>query len=104
LKKRLLGSFGSLFILVAGSSYGQRFDSKGREDFFAGFAGDNARLERGMKTCEQALAADPKDASASVWQQWQNCSSADEQTCAAAGPVRRHYDRHGRHHRLGHFY
>jgi len=56
-----------LFMAVVGSSYGQRFDSKVREDFFAGFAGDNARLERGMKTCEQALAANPKDPSALVW-------------------------------------
>jgi tetratricopeptide (TPR) repeat protein len=56
-----------LFMVVIGSSFGQRFDSKVREDFFAGFAGDNARLERGMKTCEQALAANPKDAPALVW-------------------------------------
>jgi tetratricopeptide (TPR) repeat protein len=56
-----------IFMVVVGLSYGQRFDSKVREDFFAGFAGDNARLERGMKTCEQALAKDPKDPSALVW-------------------------------------
>lgn len=44
-----------------------RFDMKVREDFFAGFAGDTARFEHGMKTCEQALAANPKDPAALVW-------------------------------------
>ncbi|HYL73532.1 MAG TPA: tetratricopeptide repeat protein [Bryobacteraceae bacterium] len=44
-----------------------RFDSRVREDFFAGYAGDSARLARGMKTCEEALAANPRDAAALVW-------------------------------------
>jgi tetratricopeptide (TPR) repeat protein len=49
------------------ASGGKRFDYQVREDFFAGFAGDQTALERAMKTCEQALAANPKHAQAMVW-------------------------------------
>ena len=45
----------------------ERFDLKVRSYFFAGFAGDSASLEKGMKLCEDALAADPKDSQALVW-------------------------------------
>src|SRR5437867_4117117 len=45
----------------------QRFDLKVREDFFAGFAGNRAALDRGMKNCEEALSSDPKNAEALVW-------------------------------------
>jgi tetratricopeptide (TPR) repeat protein len=55
-----------MVVLAIGSSQ-TRFDSVVREDFFAGYAGDAARMERGMKTCEEALAANPKDAPAMVW-------------------------------------
>lgn len=44
-----------------------RFDMLVRADFFAGFAGDAARLERGMATCERVLAANPNDPEAMVW-------------------------------------
>src|SRR5579872_3925895 len=44
-----------------------RFDLKVRNYFFAGFAGDKAALEKGMQMCEEALAADPKNAQALVW-------------------------------------
>jgi hypothetical protein len=44
-----------------------RFDLKVREDFFAGFAGDNEALARAMSACEATLAADPKHAEAMVW-------------------------------------
>jgi tetratricopeptide (TPR) repeat protein len=44
-----------------------RFDMKVREDFFLGFAGNKEALARGMKACEAALAANPKDAEAMVW-------------------------------------
>jgi len=44
-----------------------RFDEIVRPDFFAGFRGDAARLQRGMKRCEEALAADPGNADALVW-------------------------------------
>jgi tetratricopeptide (TPR) repeat protein len=45
----------------------ERFDLKVRNFFFAGFTGDHASLETGMKMCEEALAADPKNAEALVW-------------------------------------
>lgn len=45
----------------------QRFDMTVRGDFFAGFAGDEARLQKGMEACEQALADNPKHAEALVW-------------------------------------
>ena len=44
-----------------------RFDFLVRNDFFAGFGGDAAALERGMKACEQVLAQNPKHAEALVW-------------------------------------
>lgn len=44
-----------------------RFDMLVRPDFFAGFAGDAARLAKGMKTCEDTLAANPEHAGALVW-------------------------------------
>jgi tetratricopeptide (TPR) repeat protein len=45
----------------------ERFDLKVRNYFFAGLAGDTSSLEKGMKICEDALAADPKNAQALVW-------------------------------------
>lgn len=45
----------------------ERFDELVRNDFFAGMFGDEARLERGMKFCEQILAKNPKHAEALVW-------------------------------------
>jgi tetratricopeptide (TPR) repeat protein len=45
----------------------ERFDYKVRNYFFSGFAGDHAALQKGMKICEDALAADPKNAEALVW-------------------------------------
>lgn len=44
-----------------------RFDSLVRDDFFAGMMGDTARLDRGMKFCEEILAVNPKHADALVW-------------------------------------
>jgi len=44
-----------------------RFDMVVREDFFAGFGGDQDRLARGMQACERVLAANPKHAEAMVW-------------------------------------
>jgi tetratricopeptide (TPR) repeat protein len=58
----------AMILLVAGVLSSQnRFDLKVREYFFAGFAGDAASLDKGMKMCEEALAADPKHAEAMVW-------------------------------------
>jgi tetratricopeptide (TPR) repeat protein len=45
----------------------QRFDGIVRSDFFAGFAGDDARLKKGMDACERTLADNPKHAEALVW-------------------------------------
>ena len=46
---------------------GDRFDMLVRDDFFAGMMGDTARLDRGMKICEEILAKNPRDAEALVW-------------------------------------
>lgn len=45
----------------------QRFDQVVRTDFFAGFSGDEARLQKGMATCETILAENPRHAEAMVW-------------------------------------
>src|SRR6266404_5914868 len=45
----------------------ERFDMKVRNYFFAGFAGDAASLAKGMKICEDILAAEPKSPEALVW-------------------------------------
>jgi len=47
--------------------FDMRFDMKVRQDFFLGFAGDKEAMARGMKACEETLAADPKSAEAMVW-------------------------------------
>jgi tetratricopeptide (TPR) repeat protein len=54
--------------VLSGVLFGQeRFDLKVRNYFFAGFSGDAASLEKGMKICDDALAAEPKNAEALVW-------------------------------------
>jgi len=45
----------------------ERFDYLVRADFFAGFGGDRAAFDRAMKTCQDALASNPKHAEAMVW-------------------------------------
>lgn len=45
----------------------ERFDYLVRGDFFAGMAGDQARFDRAMKVCEDALAKNPNHAEALVW-------------------------------------
>jgi hypothetical protein len=52
---------------VAATAPASRFDLAVREDFFDGFRGDVAALDRGMKRCEDELAKDPKHAEAMVW-------------------------------------
>lgn len=57
-------------VLVVGSGLlmsQDRFDYRVRNYFFAGFSGDTASLEKGMKICEDALAADSQNAEALVW-------------------------------------
>jgi len=45
----------------------QRFDYLVRADFFAGIAGDEARLQKVIDTCERALAENPQHPEAMVW-------------------------------------
>ncbi|MBI3494041.1 MAG: hypothetical protein HY047_20025, partial [Acidobacteria bacterium] len=45
----------------------QRFDYLVRADFFAGVAGNDARLQQAMDLCERTLAENPKHAEALVW-------------------------------------
>ena len=54
--------------LPAGAQELERFDEKVRELFFAGFAGNQDALQRGMAICEEALAEDPDHPGALVWQ------------------------------------
>jgi tetratricopeptide (TPR) repeat protein len=45
----------------------ERFDMRVRNDFFAGFAGNQEALDRAMKLCEEELARNPANAAALVW-------------------------------------
>ena len=45
----------------------ERFDYLVRADFFAGVAGNEARLKKAIDLCEQTLADNPKHAEAMVW-------------------------------------
>ena len=56
----------AVFELVAPVS-AQRFDMVVRADFFAGYAGDEARLQKAMALCESLLAENPNHAEALVW-------------------------------------
>ena len=57
----------ALAVCLGAVSAQERFDLKVRNYFFAGFAGDAASLEKGMKICEDILTTDPKNAEALVW-------------------------------------
>ena len=54
--------------VTAGAQEAQRFDEKVRELFFAGFAGNEDALRRGMAIVEESLAADPEHPDALAWQ------------------------------------
>jgi tetratricopeptide (TPR) repeat protein len=45
----------------------QRFDYQVRGDFFAGLAGDEARMQNALDVCERSLAENPKHPEALVW-------------------------------------
>ena len=68
----VLGLIALLAALVlafpAGAQEPERFDEKVRELFFAGFAGNQDALQRGMAMCEETLADDPDHPGALVWQ------------------------------------
>jgi hypothetical protein len=52
------------FSIAAGQ---ERFDMRVRNDFFAGFTGNQEALDRAMRFCEDALTANPRNAEALVW-------------------------------------
>lgn len=57
-----------LSLLILGTAAAQeRFDLKVRNDFFAGFAGNQQALDRAMKLCEEELARNPANPEAMVW-------------------------------------
>ena len=65
---RFRKQFATLTLVLVPHLYAARFDDKVRGDFFAGFKGDQAALERAMKTSEEAIAADPAgSAEAMAW-------------------------------------
>jgi tetratricopeptide (TPR) repeat protein len=68
-----------LLLAAAVLSSQERFDHKVRNYFFAGFSGDAASLDKGMKICETILAADPKHAEALVFQSGQFFQKGDQQ-------------------------
>ena len=57
-----------LITVSVGAQELERFDEKVREHFFAGFAGNEDALKRGMAITEETLAADPDHPGALVWQ------------------------------------
>ena len=65
----LLALLAALILTVtAAAQEPERFDETVREFFFAGFAGNEDALARGMAICEETLAADPDHPGALVWQ------------------------------------
>src|SRR5579862_9491448 len=46
-------------LAVLGLAAQERFDMRVRNDFFAGFAGNQEALDRAMKICEEELARNP---------------------------------------------
>lgn len=54
-------------MLQAPATAPQRFDYLVRDDFFAGLAGDEARMQKAQALCERALAENPSHAAALVW-------------------------------------
>ena len=57
----------SLFLGPQEAERPPRFDYLVRADFFAGVAGDEARLAKAIDLCERTLAANPKQPEALVW-------------------------------------
>jgi hypothetical protein len=56
----------TLTLILAPRLYAAHFDDKARGDFFAGFNGGQAALERAMKASEEAITADPNGSSAAM--------------------------------------
>ncbi len=65
---KTIGTVFGLSLAVLGLAAAQeRFDMRVRNDFFAGFAGNQEALDRAMKRCEDELARNPANAAALVW-------------------------------------
>jgi tetratricopeptide (TPR) repeat protein len=56
-----------LSLFLAAGQQPQRFDYLVRADFFAGLAGDEARMAKAQDLCERTLAGNPKHPEALVW-------------------------------------
>ena len=59
--------FGLSVVVLGLTAAEERFDIRVRNDFFAGFAGNQEALDRAMKLCEDELAQNPANAAALVW-------------------------------------
>jgi len=59
--------FGLSLAMLGLAAAQERFDMRVRNDFFAGFAGNQEALDRAMKLCEEELARNPGNAAALVW-------------------------------------
>jgi tetratricopeptide (TPR) repeat protein len=59
--------FGLSLAVLGVAAAQERFDMRVRNDFFAGFAGNQEALDRAMKLCEEELARNPANAAALVW-------------------------------------
>jgi tetratricopeptide (TPR) repeat protein len=59
--------FGISLAVLGLAAAQERFDMRVRNDFFAGFAGNQEALDRAMKLCEEELARNPDNAAALVW-------------------------------------
>ena len=59
--------FGISLAVLGLAAAQERFDMRVRNDFFAGFAGNQEALDRAMKICEEELARNPGNAAALVW-------------------------------------
>lgn len=57
----------ALLLQNAPAAAPQRFDYLVRADFFAGLAGDEARMKRAIDLCEKTLAENPRHVEALVW-------------------------------------
>jgi len=65
--KTTITVFGLSAVVLGLAAAQERFDMRVRNDFFAGFAGNEQALDRAMKLCEEELARNPGNASALVW-------------------------------------
>ena len=59
--------FGLSLAVLGLAAAQERFDMRVRNDFFAGFAGNQEALDRAMKLCEEELTRNPENAAALVW-------------------------------------